>query len=96
MWCLFDLKISHLFASISSINILFTFSAHDKGIFNSEVVPVRVTINGQERIVGADESARPHTSIETLSELPPLFKGGVSTAGNVCVCFKLYLSMYKQ
>ncbi|KOB72003.1 Thiolase 2 [Operophtera brumata] len=59
-------------------------AAHVKGLFNSEVVPVKVDVNGQEQLMTTDEFPRSDTTMETLSTLAPLFKGGVCTVGNVC------------
>jgi acetyl-CoA C-acetyltransferase len=53
------------------------------GFFDGEILPVTVTGHkGVETIVGRDEHPRPNSAIEGLARLPPLFDGGVVTAGN--------------
>ncbi len=57
--------------------------ARDEGRYKSQIVPVRVTVDGQERIVEADEHPRP-TTAEGLAKLKPVFRpdNGRITAGN--------------
>lgn len=53
------------------------------GFYKGELLPVRIAgRKGQETIVDADEHPRPDTSMAALARLPPLFEGGVVTAGN--------------
>jgi acetyl-CoA C-acetyltransferase len=53
------------------------------GAFRDEIVPVSVTVKGQETLVWADEGPRPETSLDTLSGLKPVFEPeGTVTAGN--------------
>ncbi|HEX2021332.1 MAG TPA: thiolase family protein [Candidatus Thermoplasmatota archaeon] len=57
--------------------------ARDAGHYKSQIVPVRVTVDGQEKVVEADEHPRPST-LEGLQKLKPVFRpeGGRITAGN--------------
>ena len=55
------------------------------GHHDAQVVPVETTVDGEERTLERDEHPRPDTSMETLAELPTVFRGesnGVVTAGN--------------
>jgi acetyl-CoA C-acetyltransferase len=55
--------------------------AQRRGVFDREIVPVRV--NGAE--VSRDDGPRPSSTLEALRTLPPAFKpGGTVTAGNSC------------
>lgn len=57
--------------------------AMEENRFADEIVPVIVKDRkGNETIVDTDEHPRPTTSVETLSQLKPIFKGGTVTAGN--------------
>lgn len=57
--------------------------AFEKGVFKSEIAPIKIASKKGEIILEADEHARPDTTIEKLAKLPPLFKkDGVVTAGN--------------
>jgi acetyl-CoA C-acetyltransferase len=69
----------------------FALASHQKAIvamgsgqFNDEIVPVTVKLQGSEtRVVSVDEAPRRDTSLEALSQLPPVFKpDGKVTAGN--------------
>jgi len=52
------------------------------GHFVEEIAPVTVTdARGRTTVVDADEHPRPETTIESLSKLPPVFNGGIITAG---------------
>jgi acetyl-CoA C-acetyltransferase len=52
------------------------------GFFDREIVPIELP---DGRTMKDDDSPRPNTTLEKLSELPPAFKpGGVVTAGNSC------------
>ena len=59
-------------------------SAIENGYYADEIVPIKVTDeHGKEKIVDVDEGPRPETTIDILSELPPVFKeDGKITAGN--------------
>lgn len=51
--------------------------------FSEEIIPVvYVDRKGNEVIVDQDEHPRPDTTIEKLTRLKPIFKGGSVTAGN--------------
>lgn len=65
--------------------------AIDNGVFQSEIVPVRVPevfVKDNKRVevtnvVDTDEGVRRDTSMEALAKLPPAFaNGGIVTAGN--------------
>ncbi|MBA4025081.1 MAG: acetyl-CoA C-acyltransferase [Gordonia sp.] len=57
--------------------------ARDNGYFEHEIVPISVPQRrGEDIIVSRDEGLRPETTVETLSSLPTLQKGGTVTAGN--------------
>jgi acetyl-CoA C-acetyltransferase len=57
--------------------------ALDCGFYGSELVPVTISgRRGQQTLVAVDEHPRPDSSMEGLAKLPPLFEGGVVTAGN--------------
>lgn len=58
-------------------------AAWERGAFNDEVVPVLVPQRkGDPLSFARDEGIRGDTTMETLSSLRPLLKGGVTTAGN--------------
>lgn len=54
------------------------------GVFKDQIVPFEITSRKGTTIIDADECPRADTTKEGLSKLPPLFKGGVTTAGNSC------------
>jgi acetyl-CoA C-acetyltransferase len=58
-------------------------AAQDDGFFEREIIPVPLP-NGQ--MFGKDDGPRRSTSLEALSQLPPVFRenGGKVTAGNSC------------
>ena len=58
--------------------------AASEGRYKSQIVPVKVTVDGQERIVEADEHPRPTTTLEGLQKLKPSFRpeNGRLHAGN--------------
>ncbi|MBO8157016.1 MAG: acetyl-CoA C-acyltransferase [Bacillaceae bacterium] len=57
--------------------------AMEENRLRDELVPITyVDRKGNEVIVDADEHPRPHTSIDKLAKLPPIFPGGTVTAGN--------------
>ena len=57
--------------------------AMEENRFADEIVPVVLRDRkGNEIIVDTDEHPRPETTLETLSQLRPIFPGGTVTAGN--------------
>jgi acetyl-CoA acetyltransferase family protein len=58
--------------------------ARQRGAFLAELVPVPVTTGKGETVPFAeDEHPRPHTTLDKLGQLPPVFRpGGTVTAGN--------------
>ena len=60
-----------------------TRQAQEQCYFGAEIVPVQVQGKKGTIEVARDEHARPDTTLEMLTKLPPVFrKGGVVTAGN--------------
>jgi acetyl-CoA C-acetyltransferase len=58
-------------------------AAWEKGLFNSEIVPVTVGHGAKARTVSRDEGFRPDTTAEALAKLRPAFRDdGTVTAGN--------------
>uniref|UniRef100_A0A3Q2HGP7 Acetyl-CoA acyltransferase 2 n=1 Tax=Equus caballus TaxID=9796 RepID=A0A3Q2HGP7_HORSE len=58
-------------------------AANDAGYFNNEMAPIEVKTKKGKQIMQVDEHARPQTTLEQLSKLPPVFKKeGTVTAGN--------------
>ena len=56
--------------------------ARDTGVFDREIIPI-LTPSGA--VVSADDGIRPDTTLEKLSQLPPVFRpDGRVTAGNAC------------
>ena len=58
--------------------------AYKKGITGPEIVPyvIPATKKTPEIIINKDEYPRPNTTMESLSNLRPVYEGGVTTAGN--------------
>jgi acetyl-CoA C-acetyltransferase len=57
--------------------------AAEAGHYKSQIVPVEVTLDGQRKIVEADEHPRPTTTVEGLQKLKPSFReNGRLHAGN--------------
>jgi acetyl-CoA acetyltransferase family protein len=55
----------------------------DGGWFKRELLPMKVEVSGEEKIIDADQSIRKDTTLEQLEKLEPSFKaGGLITAGN--------------
>lgn len=53
------------------------------GLFNEEIVPIKVRFKGEEKIVDKDDHIKPNTTLESLAKLKPAFsKDGTVTAGN--------------
>ena len=59
------------------------FQAQQQGFYAEEITPLTDSAKGKTITTEQDESLRPETRLENISELPPLFaKDGVVTAGN--------------
>ncbi len=58
--------------------------AKGEGFFSGEISPVELppTRKGPVPPVAEDEHPRPHTDLEALAKMRPLYEGGVTTAGN--------------
>ena len=58
--------------------------AKGEGFFNGEITPFELppTRKGPLPPVADDEHPRPHTDLDTLAKMKPLYEGGVTTAGN--------------
>ncbi|MEX2160053.1 MAG: thiolase family protein [Dehalococcoidia bacterium] len=57
--------------------------ARDEGRFDSEIMPMKVSLEGVETVFKQDEGIRPDTSPEKLAALKPSFaEDGIHTAGN--------------
>lgn len=57
--------------------------ATKEGLFEEEILPVKVKVKKEEVVFKEDEGIRPDVSIEGLSRLKPVFKeDGIVTAGN--------------
>ena len=55
----------------------------DDGWFKGELLPLKVEVSGEEKIIDGDLSIRKDTTMEALGKLEPAFKsGGLITAGN--------------
>ena len=55
----------------------------DRGWFTGELLPMKVEVSGEEKVVDVDQSIRKDTTIEQLAALQPSFKaGGLITPGN--------------
>lgn len=55
----------------------------DEGWFAKEIMPMKVEVGSEEKVIAQDQSIRKGTSMEQLAKLQPAFKeGGVITAGN--------------
>lgn len=58
-------------------------AAWEKGLFNTEIVPVTVGSGAKAKTISRDESLRPETTLESLGKLKGAFcDGGSVTAGN--------------
>lgn len=59
-------------------------AARDRGFFRDEMIPIDVSAEERRphRLVTSDEHPRPNTTLDKLSRLKPLKKGGIVTAGN--------------
>jgi acetyl-CoA acyltransferase len=57
--------------------------ALDEGWFKDELLPLKVEVSGEEKVIDADQSIRRDTTMEQMEKLPPSFRtGGLITAGN--------------
>jgi acetyl-CoA acetyltransferase family protein len=57
--------------------------AIQEGRFKKSLIPMRVTLNGEEKLFDTDEHVRPQSTLEGLMALTPSFKpDGKITAGN--------------
>lgn len=57
--------------------------ALESGFFKGEILPLKVSVQGEEKVISRDQSIRTNTSIDALSSLRPVFKeDGMITAGN--------------
>jgi acetyl-CoA C-acetyltransferase len=55
----------------------------DLGWFKPELMPMKVEVSGEERVIDVDQSIRKDTTMEQMARLQPSFKaGGLITAGN--------------
>jgi acetyl-CoA C-acetyltransferase len=55
----------------------------DEGWFKGELLPMKVEVEGSEKVIDVDQSIRRDTTMEQLSKLQPSFKaGGLVTPGN--------------
>jgi len=58
-------------------------AAQEEGLFDDEIVPVRLRVRNGEDVVERDEGPRRDASLEALAKLPPVFASdGSVTAGN--------------
>jgi acetyl-CoA C-acetyltransferase len=58
-------------------------AAKKDGFYKDELLPVSIPVRkGPPTVVSEDEHPRPDTTMEGLSKLKPLYKDGVTTAGN--------------
>ncbi|ARM75531.1 acetyl-CoA C-acetyltransferase [Acidianus manzaensis] len=59
------------------------YLAYQNGYFKNEILPIEIDVEGKKITLDQDQSIRPDTTIEKLSQLPPAFKqNGKITAGN--------------
>lgn len=56
--------------------------ARAAGKFTDEMVPVSVSVDGEEIVIADDESPRPDTTLEALAGLPTVYGSATVTAGN--------------
>lgn len=55
-----------------------------EGVFKDQILPIEVKSKKSAIVVDTDESVRYDATLESMSKLKPLFKNGVTTAGNSC------------
>ena len=58
--------------------------AISEGRFMEQIVPVEVKTKAGLKSIVTDECVRMDASLEKMAQLPPLFEGGLTTAGNAC------------
>lgn len=58
--------------------------AIESGTFKEQIVPIDVKVKGGVKSIDTDECVRTDTTLEGLAKLKPLFKDGLTTAGNAC------------
>jgi len=55
----------------------------DEGWFKGELLPLKVEVSGEEKVIDSDQSIRKDTTMEQLAKLQPSFSAtGLITAGN--------------
>lgn len=54
------------------------------GIFKDEILPIEVKTRSDSYVADTDEPVRYDASMQTMAKLKPLFKNGITTAGNSC------------
>jgi len=55
----------------------------DEGWFKGELLPLKVEVSGEEKLIDVDQSIRRDTTMEQMQKLQPSFKaGGLITPGN--------------
>jgi len=55
----------------------------DRGWFKEELMPMKVEVSGEEKVIDVDQSVRKDTTTEQMAALQPSFKaGGLITPGN--------------
>ena len=57
-------------------------AAIDAGHFSREIAPITITVKGKPVIIDRDEHPRGDTTLDSLRKLPPVFGGGIITAGS--------------
>jgi acetyl-CoA acetyltransferase family protein len=69
----------------------FAFMSHQRaakaikeGVFKDQILPIEVKSKAGSNVIDTDESVRFDCNKEALAKLKPLFKNGVTTAGNSC------------
>ncbi len=58
--------------------------AIEDGAFKDQIVPIELKTKTGTKVIDTDECVRYDASLETMLKLPPLFKGGLTTAANSC------------
>jgi acetyl-CoA C-acetyltransferase len=66
-------------------------TAFENNNFENEIVPVKLLIRKEEKLIKTDEYPRPDTTLEGLSKLKPCFQfnNGTVTAGNIILYYLL-------
>lgn len=55
-----------------------------EGVFKDQIVPIEIKTKTGAKVIDTDECVRYDTSLEGMLKLSPLYKGGLTTAGNSC------------